>query len=38
MSDLDFFEVGEIMDILIERGNDGEHYNQLASQDFYDKF
>ena len=35
---LDFLEVGEILDILIEHGNDGEHYNTIASQEDMDRF
>ena len=38
ISCLDFFEVGEILDILIEHGNDGEHYNTIASQEDMDRF
>lgn len=38
ISDLDFFEIGEIMDILTERGNDGESYNRLATQEDMDRF
>jgi hypothetical protein len=38
LSCLDLLEVGEIMDILTERGNDSESYNVLASQEDMDKF
>jgi hypothetical protein len=38
LSCLDLLEVGEIMDILTERGNDSEQYNVLASQEDMDKF
>ena len=38
VSDLDFFEVGEIMDILTERGNDGVNYSRLATQEDMDRF
>ena len=38
ISDLDFFEVGEIMDILTERGNDGVNYSRLATQEDMDRF
>ncbi len=38
ISDLDFFEVGEIYDILTEHANDHEHYDQLADQEFMDRF
>ena len=38
LPDLDFFEVGEIMDILTERGNDGESYDRIATQEDMDRF
>ena len=38
LPDLDFFEVGEIMDILTERGNDGFNYSRLATQEDMDRF
>jgi len=38
ISCLDFFEVGEILDILIEHGNDGEKYDRVGSQEDMDRF
>ena len=38
ISDLDFFEVGEVLDILIEYSNDHADYNVLADQDYIDNF
>ena len=38
LPDLDFFEVGEILDILTERSNDGESYNRIATQEDMDRF
>ena len=38
ISDLDFFELGDIMDILVEHGNDGEHYDRLMTQEEMDRF
>ena len=38
ISDLDFFELGEIYDVLIEHGNDAESYDTIASQEWMDKF
>jgi hypothetical protein len=38
ISELDFFELGEIYDILTEHANDHEHYDQLADQEFMDRF
>jgi len=38
LPDLDFFEVGEILDILTERSNDGESYARVATQEDMDRF
>ena len=38
ISDLDFFELGEIYDILVEHGNDGEEYVRVATQEDMDRF
>ena len=38
IADLDFFEFGEVVDILIERGNDWEHYDRVATQEDMDRF
>ena len=35
---LDFLEVGDILDILIERSNDGESYDRIATQEDMDRF
>jgi len=36
--DLDFLEYGEVTDIIVERGNDGCEYRQIATQEDFDKF
>lgn len=36
--DLDLLTIGLIIDIWIEKGNDGEKYNVLASQNDFDQF
>lgn len=38
MSDLDLLDVGTVYDLMIERGNDGEEYDQIATQADYDNF
>ena len=38
ISDLHFFEIGEITDLLIEKRNDGEEYNRIATQEEMDRF
>lgn len=38
IADLDLLECGQVMDIVIEAGNDNETYNQLATQADFDKF
>ena len=38
ISDLDFFETGDIFDILAEHGNDGEKYDRIMTQEEMDKF
>lgn len=37
-ADLFFLEVGEVMDMLIESGNDAENYDIIATQEDYDRF
>lgn len=37
-SDLSQLEYGDIMDMLIERGNDGEEYDYVATQEDFDRF
>lgn len=38
LSDLDFMEFGEVASLLIEQANDGCEYQQVASQDDFDRF
>lgn len=38
MADLDCLDYGEVLDIIIEHGNDACEYKALASQDDMDKF
>lgn len=38
LDDLDRLEYGFILDLITESGNDGEHYNQLATQEDFDRF
>lgn len=38
LSDLNALEYGDIQDMLIERGNDSENWQQIASQDDFDRF
>lgn len=38
IADLDLFEYGEILDLIIEKSNDGEKYNQIATQADFDNF
>lgn len=37
-SDLDALEYGVVMDMLIERGNDGEEWDYVADQRDFDRF
>ena len=37
-SDLFFLDEGMITDMLIERGNDAEKYDYIATQDDFDRF
>lgn len=37
-SDLCFLDEGMVTDMIIERGNDGEEYHQIATQDDFDRF
>lgn len=36
-SDLEWFSYGDIMDLLIERGNDGEKWDYKATQEDMDR-
>lgn len=38
MSDLDLLDVGMILDIMIESGNDSYEYEVKASQEDFDRF
>lgn len=38
VSDLADLEMGMVIDMLIESGNDNEKYRQLATQDDFDRF
>lgn len=38
MDDLDCLEAGTVTDMMIEAGNDGCEYQQLASQEDFDRF
>jgi len=38
MEDLDHLEYGQVTDLLIEHGNDECEYQQLATQDDFDRF
>ncbi|MCH3943064.1 MAG: hypothetical protein WAY93_05695 [Atopobiaceae bacterium] len=38
LSDLDSLEIGEVLDMQTEAMNDGEEYDQLATQDDFDRF
>ena len=38
LSDLDFMEYGEVTSLLIEHGNDNCDYQQLATQEDFDRF
>lgn len=37
-TDLHYLDYGTIKDMLIERGNDDETYNYVATQDDFDRF
>jgi len=37
-SDLHDLEYGFVLDMMIERGNDGEEYMPLANQEDFDRF
>jgi hypothetical protein len=37
-SDLHYLDEGMVTDMLIERGNDGEKYNYIATQADFDRF
>lgn len=37
-SDLGYFDEGDILDLLTERGNDSEEYSLLATQEDFDRF
>lgn len=36
--DLDYLTIGMVMDIWTEKGNDGVKYDNLATQEDFDKF
>lgn len=38
LTDLDFLEYGEVMDLIIERSNDDATYNYVATQEDMDRF
>jgi len=38
MSDLDLLDVGMILDIMIESGNDSAEYETVATQEDFDRF
>lgn len=38
LRDLDEMESGEVTDIIIEQGNDNCEYQQIATQEDFDKF
>lgn len=38
VSDLFYLEVGEVMDMLTEKGNDEEKWDYVATQEDFDKF
>ena len=38
VADLFFLEVGEVMDLLIESGNDQEQWDYIATQEDFDRF
>lgn len=38
IDELSFLEYGQIMDMLIEKGNDDIEYKQLATQADFDRF
>lgn len=37
-ADLDLLDYGMVLDMIIESGNDHEDYQQVATQDDFDKF
>ena len=38
LPDLVCLDYGMVRDLLIEKGNDAEHYDQLATQEDFDRF
>lgn len=38
MSDLDLLDVGMVFDLMIEKGNDDESYEKIATQADFDNF
>lgn len=38
VADLDYLEYGQVMDMLTESGNDNHKYQELATQDDFDRF
>ena len=37
VSDLNFLEIGDVMDMLTESGNDNEEYDYIATQEDFDR-
>lgn len=38
LNDLDQITYGMVVDMMTESGNDGEHYNIVATQEDFDRF
>ena len=38
ITDLEYFDYGTVQDMIIERGNDSEEYDYVATQKDYDRF
>lgn len=38
MNDLDYLNYGEVVDMMIEAGNDKEEYDYIATQEDFDRF
>ena len=38
IADLDLLTIGMVMDIWTEKGNDGTTYDNVATQEYFDKF
>lgn len=37
-SDLEYLDIGDVLDMMTERENDSAEYNVLATQEDFDKF